>query len=91
MRIDSFGSTKIENCIIEYHILIEDLVDNCGRFFCENYGIRVISEDSNESSKADIPGITTSSNSIHTLAERLLNNSVLPSTALDIVEDYLLE
>ena len=70
----------------DYYILIDQVTVE-GDFFCESYGIKILSPDTREA--AEIPNITVSISRIDDLAERMLRNGVSPVTARDVVEDWL--
>ncbi len=70
----------------DYYILIDQTRIN-GELFCESYGIKILSPDTRE--VAEIPNITVSISCIDDLAERMLRNCVTPSTAMDVVQDWL--
>lgn len=70
----------------DYYILVDQLEFHSG-LFCESYGIKVSSPDTQEEER--IPNITVSADRIDELAERMMRNSVTPATARDVVLDWL--
>ena len=68
-----------------HYFLTVDPIDT-GRFFCENYGVR-ISEDGGESQT--VPGITVSAMRIDELMTMLVEHQVGPSALADVVVDWL--
>lgn len=70
----------------DYYILVDQLEFKAG-LFCESYGIKVISPDTQEAEV--IPNITVSASRIDQLAELMMRNGVTPATARDVVLDWL--
>lgn len=70
----------------DYYILI-DQMEFRNNLFCESYGIKVLSPDTQEAEA--IPNITASAARIDELAELMMRNGVTPATARDVVLDWL--
>lgn len=70
----------------DYYILVDQMEFRQG-LFCESYGIKVISPDTQEAEV--IPNITISVSRIDELAQLMLRNGVSPATARDVVLDWL--
>lgn len=71
----------------DYYILI-DQMEVKGGFACESYGIK-IAGSGGQGDCVSIPNITTSISRIDALMELLTRNFVTPSTAPDVVADWL--
>lgn len=70
----------------DYYILIGQM-EFQNNLFCESYGIKVLSPDTQEAEA--IPNITVSTTRIEELAELMMRNGVSPATARDVVSDWL--
>ncbi|MCI8479066.1 MAG: hypothetical protein HFE97_12170 [Oscillospiraceae bacterium] len=68
----------------DYYILIDQMEVN-GGLFCESYGIKIVGAEESIS----IPNLTTSIARIDGLMELLIRNFVTPTTAMDVVNDWL--
>lgn len=68
-----------------HYYLTVDTVQS-GRFFCEDYGVRIQEETGAEQS---IPSITTSATRIDELLTLLVEHQVGPAALADIVADWL--
>ncbi len=70
---------------ISYSLLIDEVP--CGEsLFLENYGIRI---DISGGDSVSLPGITPLRREIEDLLTLMCRNSVTPSTAMDVTEDWL--
>lgn len=67
-----------------YYLTVEQV--DTGRFFCEDYGVRV-AEDGGGSTA--IPSITTSAQRIDELISLLVEHQVGPAGLADVVADWL--
>lgn len=67
-----------------YFLTVEPV--EAGRFFCENYGVRVAEEDGGE---AVVSGVTTSASRIDELITMLVERQVGPAVLADVVADWL--
>lgn len=70
----------------DYYILVDQMEFRTG-LFCESYGIKVLSPETQEAEV--IPNITVSASRIGELAELMMRNGVSPATARDVVLDWL--
>ena len=68
----------------DYYILIDQTEVN-GGLFCESYGIKIAGAEESVS----IPNLTTSIARIDGLMDLLIRNFVTPTTAMDVVNDWL--
>ena len=67
-----------------YYLTVDQV--EAGRFFCENYGVRVAGEDGDQ---AAVPGVTTSAQRIDELMTLLVERQVGPAALADVVADWL--
>ena len=74
-----------------YDILVES-VQKDGAEFCEVYGARIeLVPENGEPEVTELYGITPFRNVIERFVDRLCRNAVTPTTAGDVLEDYLAE
>ena len=71
----------------DYYILIDQLEVE-GGFACESYGVR-INRRGVAGESVSIPNITISISRIDELMELLTNHFVTPTTAADVIADWL--
>jgi len=76
-----------ENYRFTYYLLVEEVTGGKG-LICENYGVKISSDDENGDQIA-IENITMSFNKIEQLLKLLADNFVTPVSLPDILEDWL--
>ena len=75
-------------CCFDYFVLVEEASVG-DTFLCESYGVQITSVREDQSEICAVPNITTSTQRIDELMERLVKHVVTPATLRDVVEDWL--
>lgn len=74
---------------LNYHLIVEDVSGNDGDLFFENYGISIRMDSEGMEEIIEAPNITVDQLRIQELLVLLSENSVTPTSAIDVIDDWL--
>lgn len=81
MRKSLVGTSECKGSLVRYYLLVEDTVNDL-----ETYGIAVEYQDEEDL----FSDLTLSGREILSLLDIMMKGSVTPTTARDVIEDWLL-
>lgn len=68
---------------------MQDVLKNDGVLICENYGIAICMENEDFKESIEVPNITADQTRIFDLLILLSEHQVTPTTAMDVIDDWL--
>ena len=94
MNCSFFSGSEIifedgRQCKLTYELIAEDVYGRDGVLICENYGIAICMENEDFKESIEVPNISAEQTRILKLLILLSEHQVTPTTAMDVIDDWL--